>query len=128
MRDFFSLTVAALVLVGSSKSQTADRPQLLPTRDVSIFYEVSQPNRKRVDERVRWLVHEGLERIDGPNYSIIIDRKANATLLLNSNSHMYSVVNGAPSGTIEPESGNTFKRGAESVVAGIAMYRLVLDR
>ena len=102
-----SLPVAAalVLLVVESEPRGGERPQLVPTRDVSIIYEVSRPDRPRVRERVRWMASKGLDRIDGPNHSTIFDRKANAVVLLNSTSHTYSAGAGAPRWAIEPEPG-----------------------
>jgi transposase InsO family protein len=50
----------------------AESPQLLPTRDVDITYDVTLPSQPRVRERVRWLAAEQLERVDGPHKSTTI--------------------------------------------------------
>jgi hypothetical protein len=55
--------VLALLLVGPVAG--AEKPQLLPTQDVDVTYDVTLPSQPRIRERVRWLAAEQLERVDG---------------------------------------------------------------
>ncbi len=117
---YISPLAAALVLMVFNLGWAAGaQPQFFPTRDLSIIYDVSWPNRPRIRERVRWLARKRLERIDGPNHSTIFDRTANTLVLLNAASRTYSAVNGAPRWAIEPKPSAVLNRGAESVIAGL---------
>jgi len=75
--------VLASLLVGPVAR--AEPPQLLPTRDVDITYDVTLPSQPRVRERVRWLAAEQLERVDGPHKSTtIFNRRTHEITLLTS--------------------------------------------
>jgi hypothetical protein len=56
--------VLASLLVGSAAGAEKP-PQLLPTSDVDITYDVTLPSQPRIRERVRWLAAEQVERVDG---------------------------------------------------------------
>jgi Domain of unknown function (DUF4412) len=124
MRNLRALPAIALIvpLVGS-QSWAAEKPQLIPTRDVDITYNVNRPGEATVRERVRWLASDHLERIDGPKKSTtIIDQKANEVTLLNYTSGTYSQthVDGAsPWPVAPPDEFAIVKRRGESVVAGL---------
>ena len=63
----------------------AEPPNLLPTRDVEITYDVTLPSQPSVRERVRWLAAEQLERVDGPHKSTtIFNRRTREIILLTS--------------------------------------------
>jgi hypothetical protein len=70
IRCLLATAVLASLLVGPVAR--AESPQLLPTRDVDITYDVTLPSQPRVRERVRWLASEQLERVDGPHKSTTI--------------------------------------------------------
>ena len=70
IRCLLATAVLASLLVGPVAR--AESPQLLPTRDVDITYDVTLPSQPRVRERVRWLAAEKLERVDGPHKSTTI--------------------------------------------------------
>jgi hypothetical protein len=76
--------VLASLLVGSAAGAEKP-PQLLPTSDVDISYDVTLPSQSRIRERVRWLAAEQLERVDGPHKSTtIFNRRTHEITLLSS--------------------------------------------
>ena len=115
-----SLTAAvALVLFGSAP-RAEEPPQLFPTRDVDITYDVTRPQQPKIRQRVRWLAAEHLERIDGPGKATtIFDRGAHQITLLNPAGRTFRTLEGSPRGPPEPATGVVIKRGAESVIAGL---------
>jgi|SRR5271169_1333305 len=120
LRPLTLLAVLAILLVGPAP-RAEEQPQLLPTRDVDITYDVTRPPQtKKIRERVRWLASEHLERIDGPDRSTtIIDHGANEITLLTPARRTYSKLNGASRRPLDPEPGVALKRGNEAVVAGL---------
>ena len=113
------LAVLVLVLAGSAIG-AAEQPELLPTHDVDITYDVTRPLRRNIRERVRWLAGEHLERIDGPDRSTtILNRKAHEITLLVPARRAYTKLEGAPRRPLDPEPGAELKRGNELVVAGL---------
>ena len=56
------LPTAVLVSLLIGKAGAEQPPQLLPTHDVDIIYDVTLPSQPRVRERVRFLAAELLER------------------------------------------------------------------
>ena len=97
----------------------AEPPQLLPTRDVDITYDVTLPSQPRVRERVRWLAAEQLERVDGPHKSTtIFNRRTHEITLLTSANRTFRQLD-MPRQPQEPAPEATLKRGNESVVAGL---------
>ena len=65
MRHLSGLAVTAAIAFALLTSAWAEeRPQLLPTRDVDITYDVIRSQRPKVRERVRWLAGEHLERAE----------------------------------------------------------------
>ncbi len=119
LRSLPATAALALLLVGSSP-RAAEQPQLVPTRDVDITYDVTRPQQPKIRERVRWSASEHLERVDGPKKSTsIFNRKANEITLIDGASRTYRQLEGAPRWPIEPEEGAVLKRGPQSVVAGL---------
>jgi hypothetical protein len=109
--------ILASLLVGSVAR--AEPPQLLPTRDVDITYDVTLPSQPRVRERVRWLVAEQLERVDGPHKSTtIFNRRRREIIVLTSANRTFRQLD-MPRQPQEPAPETTLKRGNESVVAGL---------
>ena len=109
--------VLTLLLVGPSAR--AEPPQLLPTRDVDITYDVTLRSQSRVRERVRWLAAEQLERVDGPHKSTtIFNRRTHEMILLSSANRTFRQLD-MPQQPEEPAPEATLKRGNESVVAGL---------
>src|ERR1700756_2104916 len=83
IRCFLATAVLPSLLVGPVAR--AESPQLLPTRDVDITYDVTLPSQPRVRERVRWRASELLERVDGPHKSTtIFNRRTREIILLSS--------------------------------------------
>jgi hypothetical protein len=94
-------------------------PQLLPTRDVDITYDVTLPFQPRVRERVRWFASEQLERVDGPHKSTtIFNRRTHEMILLTSGNRTFLQLD-MPRQPQEPAAKTVLKRGNESVVAGL---------
>ena len=109
--------ILASLLVGSAAA--AERPpQLLPTSDVDITYDVTLPSQPRIRERVRWLAAEQLERVDGPHKSTtIFNRRTHEITLLTANRTFRQL--DMPRQPQEPAPKATLTRGNESVVAGL---------
>ena len=119
-RRFPLLTVSALLLGGCAASAAESSPQLLPTRDVDITYDVSRPHRPKISERVRWLAREHLERIDGPDKSTtIFDHSAHDITLLIPAKRSYRKLEGAAGQPSAPDPGVALKRGGDAIVAGL---------
>ena len=113
------IAVLALVLAAPGAG-AEEKPQLLPTRDVDITYDVTRPPRSKIRERVRWLAGEHLERVDGPGRSTtIFNRGADEITLLNTARRTYTKLEGAPRRLLDPQLGAAPKRGNEAVVAGL---------
>jgi hypothetical protein len=109
--------VLASLLVGPVAR--AEPPQLLPTSDVDITYDVTLRSQPRVRERVRWLAAEQLERVDGPHKSTtIFNRGTHQMTLLTSADRTFLQLE-MPRRPEEPAPATKLKRGAESVVAGL---------
>ena len=97
----------------------AEAPQLLPTHDVDVTYDVALRSQPRVRERVRWLAAEQLERVDGPHKSTtIFDRRTHQMTILTSANRTFLKLD-MPQQPEEPGAKATLKRGNESVVAGL---------
>lgn len=110
--------VLAFLLVGSA-AEAEKTPQLLPTSDVDITYDVTLSSQPRVRERVRWLAAEQLERVDGPNKSTtIFDRRTREITLLSAADGTFLKLD-MPRQPEEPAPEAVLKRGNESVVAGL---------
>jgi hypothetical protein len=110
-------SILASLLVG--KAGAEQPPQLLPTSDVDIIYQVTVPSQPRIRERVRYLAAELLERVDGPHKSTTIFRAHQMTILTSANRTFLKF--DMPQQPEEPGPKATLKRGNESVVAGIAL-------
>ena len=109
--------VLASLLVGPVAR--AESPQLLPTRDVDITYDVTLPSQPRVRERVRWLAAEKLERVDGPHKSTtIFNRRTREIIHLSLADRTFRQLD-MPRKPEEPAPEATLKRGNKSVVAGL---------
>ena len=110
--------VLASLLVGSAAGAEKP-PQLLPTSDVDITYDVTLPSQPRIRERARWLAAEQLERVDGPHKSTtIFNRRTHEITLLSSADRTFRQLD-MPRQPQEPAQEVTLKRGNESVVAGL---------
>jgi len=110
---------AVALLVLGSPLHADERPQLVPSRDVDITYEVSQPKQRAIPQRVRWLASERLERIDGSDKSVtIIDRNGGEVTLLTPRTRTYRELAGASRQPMEPDQDAVLRRGGEATVAG----------
>jgi len=110
---------AVALLVLGSPLHADERPQLVPSRDVDITYQVSQPEQRAVRQRIRWLASEGLERIDGSDKSVtIIDRKGGEVTLLTPRTRTYRELAGTSRQPMEPDRDAVLRRGGETTVAG----------
>lgn len=120
LRTLPPLAALALLLAGPAP-EAEEQPQLLPTRDVDISYDVTRPEQsKKIRERVRWLAGGHLQRIDGPDRSTtILDHSANEITLLTPARRTYRKLAGAPRRPLDPEPGTALKRGDEAIVAGL---------
>lgn len=119
LRPLSSVAVAILLLAGSP-IRADEAPQLLPTRDVDITYDVTRPQQPKIRERVRWLADEHLERVDGPDKSTtIFDRRTHEITLLVPANHTYRKLDGVARRPPEPAAGAELKRGDDAVVAGM---------
>jgi hypothetical protein len=113
------LPTAVLVSLLVGKAGAEQLPQLLPTRDVDIIYDVTLPSQPRVRERVRYLAAELLERVDGPHKSTtIFDRRTHEIIILTSANRSFLKLS-MPRQPQEPGPEATLKRGNESVIAGL---------
>jgi hypothetical protein len=117
IRCLLATAVLASLLVGPVAR--AESPQLLPTRDVDITYDVTLPSQPRVRERVRWRAAEKLERVDGPHKSTtIFNRRTREIIHLSLADRTFRQLD-MPRKPEEPAPEATLKRGNESVVAGL---------
>jgi hypothetical protein len=97
-----------------------EQPQLQPTRDVDITYDVTRPQRPRARERVRWLANDHLERVDtSGRATTIFDRTAHEVTLLTPANRTYRKLDGAPRRPLEPDPSAVLKRGQDAVIAGL---------
>ncbi|HUZ33567.1 MAG TPA: hypothetical protein VMV19_15910 [Xanthobacteraceae bacterium] len=115
-----SVAVAVGLLLTGWPSWADETPQLLPTRDVDITYDVTRPQQPKIRQRVRWLAAEHLERVDGPDKATtIFDRGTHEITLLVPASRTYRKLNGEARRPPAPEAGAALKRGDVVVVAGL---------
>jgi len=109
----------ALLLVGSPP-RAEERPQLFPTRDVDITYDVTRPQEPKIRERVRWLASDGLERIDGRDKSsTIFNHNAKEIILISPANRTFRKLEGEQGRPPVPEAGAALTRGDEAVIAGL---------
>lgn len=117
----FICMVAALTLAGSALSRADDeQPQIMPTRDVDITYEVTRPNEPMTVSRRRWSASEHLQRVGGSDTSTtIFDADKGEVTLLNPKNRTYRKLEGSPRMPMAPDRGTTLKRGGVAVIAGM---------
>lgn len=120
MRCFMSLVAAfTLAPAGTGASGADDQPQVMPTRDVDITYQITRPDQPPVTSR-RWLASEHLQRVDGSDKSTtIFDRNKGEFTLLNPANRTYRKFEGSPRMPMSPQKGTALTRGGESTVAGL---------
>ena len=112
--------VLALVLARTPLRAEEPQPEVLPTRDVDISYDVTRVGQPPIIERRRWSASERLQRVDGPdNSSTIFDRNKGEFTLLNRKARTFRKFEGSPRMPMAPAKGTALKRGDESVVAGL---------
>jgi len=118
-RSLVRTAAIAMLLVGPAL-EAEEKPQLLPTRDVDITYDVTRPQRPQIRQRIRWQASAHLERVDGPGKSAsIFDHNAHEITLLNPAARTYRKLEGSPRWPPEPQAGVALGRGPESIVAGL---------
>jgi hypothetical protein len=107
-------------LLAACPAWAEEHPQLLPTRDVDISYNVTRPGRPAIHERVRWLSSDHLERVDVQGRATtIFDRNKREVILVAPSNRTYRKLEGGPRRPFEPEPGAALKRGQDAVVAGL---------
>lgn len=115
-----ALLAVSILLFGSVPGRSEDTPQLQPTRDVDITYDVTRPNQPKIRERVRWLAAEHLQRVDGPDKSTtIFDREKHDITLLMPRDRTYRKLEGTHRQPPGPAAGVKLKRGSDAIVAGL---------
>ncbi len=113
-------TVALALLLAGSQPRADERPQLFPTRDVDITYDVTRPHEPKIRERVRWLASEGLERIDGADKSsTIFNRNGHEITLVSPATRTYRKLEGEQGRPPVPEPGAVLTRGNDADIAGL---------
>jgi hypothetical protein len=118
LRSLPPWTFLVLLLAGSTVR--AEGPQLFPTRDVDITYDVTRPQEPNYRERVRWLAVDGLERVDGRDRSsTIFNRNAREITLITPANRTYRKLEGTQGRPPVPEPGVSLRRGNEAVIAGL---------
>ena len=118
--------VIAMILLGSVP-RAEERPQLFPTQDVDITYDVTRPQQPKIRQRFRWLAAEHLERIDGPGKATtIFDRSAHQITLLNPAGRTFRTLEGTPRGPPEPTAGVDAQARRRIRDRGAALRRLVM--
>ncbi len=118
-RQFRSVFCVAVLFLGNAAAAGAEeQPNLVPTRDVDIRYEVTRPQRPKVHERVRWLAAEHLERVDTSGRSTsIFEHDANTVTLLTPANRTFRKLDHVPRRLLEPEPGAVLARGADATIA-----------
>jgi hypothetical protein len=116
-----SIIMFAALTLASAPSRADDaQPQILPTRDVDITYEVTRPNEPRTISRRRWSASEHLQRVGGSDSSTtIFDADKGEFTLLNPKTRTYRKLEGAPRMPMAPDKGTALMRGGEAAIAGL---------
>ena len=115
------LPAALLALLWAGASVLGDeQPQLVPTKDVDISYDVSWPQQPKTRERRRWRADGHLQRVDGADgSSSIFDATRGEITLLNSKTRSFYRLEGTPRRPADPRKGQVVTRGGEATVAGL---------
>lgn len=113
----FSLAVPFALAAGEAVAQS--QPQLIPTRDVDVTYRVSRAGQE-LDQRVRWLAAEKLERVDsaGAVY-MIVDHKSRRLTLVDPGRKAALEMDAPPQSTLHPDEHAAYTRGNTDMVAGL---------
>lgn len=115
------LVAAISVMAVASFSQSEQpQPQITPTHDVDITYQITRGGQPAIVERRRWLASQHLRRVDGPDKSAtIFDQSRGELTLLNATNHTYLTLVGPAAKRMSPEKESALKRGGESQIAGL---------
>jgi hypothetical protein len=114
IRRLLPTAVLASLLIGKAEAEMP--PQLLPTRDVDIIYDLTLPSQPRVRERVRYLAAEPLERVDGPHKSTtIFDRRRHEITILTSANRTFLKLN--MPGAVKPTQANAYPASRTSSIS-----------
>jgi hypothetical protein len=107
----------AVVLVAGAVAEN-EQPQVLPTRDVDITYQITRPNQPPTTERRRWSASEHLQRVDGRGKAAtIFDHKRHEFTLIDPRHKTYRIFEGAPRMQLTPGDGVVLQRGGEATIA-----------
>jgi hypothetical protein len=119
-----TLPLVVAISVGAVASPVhagEQQPQTVPTRDVDITYQITQPGLQMITDRRRLLADQHLRRVDGPDGSAtIFDLSRGELTLLNGFNHTYRMLQGAATKRMSPPRGVELKRGGEFIIAGAA--------
>lgn len=97
LRSLLPTAVLAMLLIGPPPRAEEQQPQILPTRDVDITYQITRPHQPTIIQRRRWLASERLLRSDGRDKSAtIFDRNAREITVLNPANRTYLKLEGEP--------------------------------
>ncbi len=112
--------VAALTLAVAPSYADGQQPQIMPTRDVDITYEVTHPNEPKTISRQQWSASDHLQRVGGSDSSTtIFDADKGEFTLLNPKNRTYRKLEGPPRMPMAPGKGTPLNRGGEAVIAGL---------
>lgn len=109
----------ALLLLLAAPAAAQDRPVTAPTRDVDVTYRAGAPG-QQVEQRSRWAVAEGKQRVDPPTPGVY--------MIVDTRARRMSVVSDTDRGVVEvpapdlapPGAGaGRYVRGAGAIVAGV---------
>jgi hypothetical protein len=118
--NYFSVVVLAWLAAATTPRAEGQQPQVLPTRDVDISYQITRPDQPALIERRRWSAAEHLQRVDGPDRATtIFDRNKGEFTLLNPANRTYRKFEGVPRLPMAPRTGSALQRGGEALVIGL---------
>lgn len=110
---------AVLILVAASTAAAQSRPVLMPTRDVDITYRITK-GAQTLEQRVRWLAAEQLERVDPPGaVYMIVDHKAHRLTLVDSSKRTVLEMELPSQGLLHPDEQAAYTKGRQDTVAGL---------
>ncbi|MBV9757704.1 MAG: hypothetical protein JO047_11660 [Alphaproteobacteria bacterium] len=118
MKRLLAVALPGALLAAAAAADAG--PQLIPTRDVEITYRVTR-NGRTLDERVRWLAADQLERVDaaGAIY-MIVDHKVRRLTLVNDARRAVLEMAVPPGRLLDPEAASRYTRAGDGqVVAGL---------
>jgi len=118
----------AVAVPGVARAQGSDHPQLMPTRDATVDYTVTQDGSAQSQTvRVYFAADGGRLRVDGPGgvTTTILDRTAQQVTVILNHNHVYAQFN-PQNGLQNPfllDLSMAFARRDQSTVAGLACTR-----